>query len=230
MPAQPTVVLFDIDGTLLSSGGAGRRAIDRAFAQRFGRPDACAGFSLAGRTDRAIVRFGLHAIGQPEDDATIDAVLEDYLRLLVEEVAASTDCRLHPGVPEALQELERHAGLAVGLGTGNVERGARIKLGRVGIADRFGFGGFGCDHEDRGTLLSIGAARGAARLGLPVHACRIVVIGDTPRDVEAARAIGAVAIAVATGPFSVEDLAATGADHVVPDLLDPRTLDAIVGW
>jgi phosphoglycolate phosphatase len=99
----------------------------------------------------------------------------------------------------------------------------------VGIAERFGFGGFGCDHEDRGPLLGIGAARGAARLGVPLAACRIVVIGDTPRDVEAARFIGAISIAVATGPFTREELASSGADHVVADLLDPAMLEAILG-
>ncbi len=226
---MPTVVLFDIDGTLLTSGGAGRRAIDRAFGAQFGRTDACANLSLAGRTDRAIVRYALQAIGVVATAAAIEAVLDAYLGFLVQEVAVTADCRLHPGVAETLAALEDRPDFAIGLGTGNIEKGARIKLGQVGIADRFAFGGFGCDHEERGELLGIGAARGAARLGVERQACRVVVIGDTPRDVEAARHIGARSIAVATGPYTAEELAASGADHVFADLRDPRVLPAIVG-
>lgn len=226
---MPTVVLFDIDGTLLTSGGAGRRAIDRAFQTRFDRTDACASFSLAGRTDRAIVRQALQAIGEVANEATIEAVLEAYLDFLVQEVAVTADCRLHAGVVETLAFLEGCADVAIGLGTGNVEKGARIKLGRAGIANRFAFGGFGSDHEERGELLGIGAARGAARLGVKREDCRVVVIGDTPRDIEAARSIGARSIAVATGPFTLDELAGSNPDHAFADLSDPAVLAAIVG-
>src|SRR6185369_5705539 len=137
-----------------------------------------------------------------------DALLARYLEVLTEEVAREAAIRLHPGVLATLDALVDRTDTAVGLGTGNIRPGASLKLTRVGIFERFAFGGFGCDHEDRAELLRIGAARGAAMLDQPLGACRIVVIGDTPRDIAAGQAIGADVIAVATGSFSVADLAA----------------------
>lgn len=228
MSTTPTIILFDIDGTLLTSGGAGRRAIERAFGQTHGRTDACTDVAMAGMTDRAIVRQGLQAIGAEAAIEAIDAVLAMYLEVLAVEIAASMACRLHPGVIATLDSLVGRDGIAIGLGTGNVERGARIKLGRVGIADRFAFGGFGCDDEDRARLLAVGAARGAGQLGMALADCRIVVVGDTPRDVLAARAIGAVSVAVATGPYGMAELATAGADHVFRDLGTPGSLAALL--
>ena len=212
-----TVVLFDIDGTLILSGGAGRRAMERAFASRTGRADACAGISFAGMTDRAIVRAGLTAIGAAVDEAAIDDLIDAYLAHLHHEVRASPDYRVLDGVAEAV-ELATAIGCAVGLGTGNVRACAVVKLGRGGLAERFAFGGFGCDAEDRAALLRVGAERGAARLGASPDRCRVVVVGDTPKDVAAARAIGAECLAVATGAFAVDDLAAAGATWAVATL------------
>ena len=222
----PTILLFDIDGTLIDTGGAGRRALERAFAAAYGRADACAGFSFGGMTDRAILREGLGALGVPAEASAMEALIAAYLPILEEEMAAAR-CRLHAGVLGALDAACLRAGCAVGLGTGNVREGARIKLDRVGIFDRFSFGGFGCDHEDRAELLRVGATRGAATLDRPLAACRVVVIGDTPKDIAAAQAIGAVAVGVATGSFSVADLAARGARVAVRDLTDPAALAAM---
>src|SRR5262249_36756957 len=145
------------------------------------------------------------------------------------EVAATAGLGLHRGVLATLDAVRDWAGVAVGLGTGNIRAGARVKLRHVGIYDRFRFGGFGCDHEDRAELLGIGAARGARLLGAALRACRVIVIGDTPRDVDAARLIGAEAIGVATGRFSVADLRAAKATHAFEDLTAAGVLDALRG-
>ena len=225
---KATIVLYDIDGTLLTSGGAGRRAMEHAFAAHTGRRDACAHFSFAGMTDRAIARVGLCEIGWEATEAAIDALIAHYLACLEREVREARDYRLCEGIVASLDFLRGRSGYAIGLGTGNVEAGARIKLSRVGEAERFALGGFGSDAEDRAALLAVGAERGAKRLGTEVARCRVVVIGDTPKDIDAARAIGAVAIGVGTGPFTAEDLAAHGAHHAFRDLAQPGALQAIV--
>jgi phosphoglycolate phosphatase-like HAD superfamily hydrolase len=221
-----TVLLFDIDGTLVSTSGAGRRAIERTFARLYDRADACAKINFGGMTDRAIARSGLEAIGVDATDAAIDALLEDYLGGLEDELSRAT-CKVHEGVEEAIAVGER-AGFAVGLGTGNVERGARTKLRRVGLDQRFSFGGFGCDHELRHELLRRGAERGATLLGRSREDCRVVVIGDTPRDIAAAQAIGAESIAVATGGASLDVLVAANPTRAFASLAAPGALDALL--
>lgn len=224
---RPTVLLWDIDGTLITTGGAGRRAIERAFADVYGRPDAFAKVNFAGMTDRAIVRAGFAAIGRTCVDSEIDAVLELYVRVLEEEMRNGS-CALHRGIERALDETAQ-AGCAMGLGTGNIRRGARVKLSRVGIHERFSFGGFGCDHEDRAELIRIGATRGAEALGRPLPECRVVIIGDTPKDIAAAQAIGAESLAVATGSYTTAELAAAGATWAVADLASDGALDRLLG-
>ncbi|AUX45069.1 haloacid dehalogenase [Sorangium cellulosum] len=224
-----TVLLFDIDGTLLSTGGAGRRAMERAFERFAGRRDACEAFSFAGMTDRAIIRAGFEALGREVTEAAIDALLAIYVELLAEEMSGTGEARVHRGVLEALDAAARRSGCAIGLGTGNVRVGAQAKLTRVGIYDRFAFGGFGCDHERRDELLRIGAARGAATLGALPEACRVVVIGDTPKDIAAAQAIGAESIAVATGTYDTAALAACGPTHCFSDLGAKGVLEALLG-
>jgi phosphoglycolate phosphatase len=223
---SPTVLLFDIDGTLVSTSGAGRRSMERTFSNLYGK-NPCSGFSFAGMTDRAIVRTAMGLLDEACSDAEIDRVLEAYLPLLAEEVASSA-CHLHEGMAPALAAVAARPGFAVGLGTGNVRPGARIKLERVGVFDRFAFGGFGCDHEDRAELLRIGAERGAALLGVARADARVVVIGDTPKDVAAARAIGAESIAVGTGSFTAEALLACGATRAFDSLARPGALEALL--
>ncbi|WP_044235731.1 HAD family hydrolase [Chondromyces apiculatus] len=213
---RPTVLLFDIDGTLISSGGAGRRSFEKAVLRATDRRDAC-NFSFAGMTDRSIARTALTNAGYEVTEEKIAALIEGYLGFLAEELPSS-QCVVHTGIAEALDAVSGQEGVAVGLGTGNVHPGARLKLGRVGLFERFGFGGFGSDHEVRPELLRIGAARGAALLGAPMEACRVVIIGDTPKDVAGAKEIGAESIAVATGQYSVDELLACAPTWVFPDL------------
>lgn len=227
--AKPTVLLFDVDGTLVSTGGAGGRALRGALRAEGYRGEET--FSYAGMTDRAIVRRHLTEASIEATDATIDAVLDRYLTLLVDEVARTPAASyiVHEGMMEAIDEAQARGGFAIGLGTGNVERGARIKLDRVGASERFAFGGFGCDAEDRAELIAVGAARGAERLGVARDACRVVVIGDTPRDVAAALANGAECVAVATGGYDVDRLSAAGATHVFESLAMAGALAALLG-
>jgi phosphoglycolate phosphatase len=152
--------------------------------------------------------------------ALVDAILATYLDALADEVARASAFRVLPGVDAVLRRLARVDGVAVGLGTGNLRRGAQLKLARAALDARFAFGGFGCDHEDRAELLRIGAARGAATLGVGVDDCRIVVVGDTPLDVAAARAIGAECVAVGTSGVALDVLRAAGATHVFADLTE----------
>jgi phosphoglycolate phosphatase len=217
----PTVVLFDIDGTLLTCGGAGRRALMAAARRLWGRDDVF-DFSFGGRTDRSIAREAHRAAGVEPTPASIDALLEAYLRELEAAVAAWPGFRVLDGAAAVVDRARAVEGTAVGLGTGNLERGARIKLRRAGLDDRFAFGGFGCDDEDRARLLDAGARKGAAQLGRSRDAVRVLVIGDTPRDVEAARAIGAEVVAVTTGHYDAEVL--RGADEVVDRLPAPALL------
>lgn len=226
---RPTILLFDIDGTLITTGGAGHRAIDRAFSERFARPDAC-GFPFDGLTDRQIARRGLEAIEEATTEAAIDEVIALYLRLLSEELSLveRANYRLHDGMAEAIR-ASKARGHGVGLGTGNVVEGARIKLGGLGVFEEFSFGGFGSDAEDRVTLIRCGAQRGAAHVGAPLEHCRVVVIGDTPKDVAAAQGIGAESIGVGTGRYTKEALLGHGATYAFDSLAAPGALEALLG-
>ena len=227
---RPTILLFDIDGTLVTTGGVGRKALERAFERAHGRLDACSHFRMDGMTDRAIVRLGLKAVGRPASEADIDELLPIYLALLEEEVAGADSARyrVHPGMVRAIEAGHSH-GMAVGLGTGNVREGARVKLDRVDLYRHFGFGGFGCDHEERPLLIRRGAERGAEQLKVPLSECRVVVVGDTPKDVEAARELGASCVGVGTGNFTAAQLLEAGASAAFDNLDAPGALEAVLG-
>ena len=230
---MPTILLFDVDGTLVTTDGVGRRAIEKAFERRHGRRDVVS-FSFAGMTDKAIVRDGLQALGKrfasgAELQAEMDATLAFYLQVLEEEAATGAGIRVHDGIQRALDLAEARPDVALGLGTGNLRQGARIKLGHAGIYHRFTFGGFGDDSIDRPEILAAGARRGAVELGLPLPACRVVVVGDTPKDIDAARAIGAVCVAVATGTYSVAELEAHSPALACATLADPRADGVLFG-
>lgn len=225
----PTVLLFDIDGTLISTGGAGRKALELAYDALHQRADAISALRLGGMTDQAIVRLGLEAIGAVVSEAAVAAVLQKYLEFLALEVPKIEPHKylVHRGMREAIA-AGRKLGAAIGLGTGNVRDGARIKLQRVGLHEAFDFGGFGDDHELRPELIRRGAERGVERLGVPWARARVVVIGDTPHDVTAAHAIGATCVGVATGGFSVAQLEEAGADWAFEDLAAPGALAALL--
>jgi phosphoglycolate phosphatase len=227
---RPTVLLFDIDGTLVTTGGVGRRAIEKTFAVHFGRPDACSSFRFDGMTDRAIMRQGLLALEQPATAEAITELLAHYLRVLETEVAEAdmSRYRVHPGMREAIDAAHAR-GMAVGLGTGNIREGARVKLNRVSLFERFSFGGFGCDHEVRLELIRTGAQRGAELLKAPLTECRVVVIGDTPKDIAAAHGIGAECVGVGTGSFTAAQLLEHGANAAFADLSAPGALRAVLG-
>ena len=223
-----TVLLFDLDGTLVLTGGAGRRAMEQAIAAVCGSADGLRGMRFGGMTDHRIIRTALRSVGHADGSVEVEQVIEAYLQVLPGEVASSETYRVLPGVLELLQSVERTPGVAVGLGTGNVEDGAVVKLARGGLDRFFAFGGFGSDHEDRTEILRTGAKRGARHLGLAPDACRVVVIGDTPRDVRAAKALGVPCVAVGTGGHSVEELRSEGAAATFDDLRDAAVLNALL--
>ena len=227
-PMQSTILLFDIDGTLLSAGGAGRRAVVRIFGDHFARPEVFDDVRFHGMTDRAIIRAGLERLQLPADEGAIDALCAAYLTVLAAEIPRSEGFRVLPGVAALLEGLAGRPQLAVGLGTGNLREGARIKLDHAKLSHHFAFGGFGCDAEDRAALLRVGVARGARHLGVAPDACRVVVIGDTPKDVVAARAIGAESLAVATSGFTTAELTTAGATWVFADLAAGAVREALV--
>ncbi len=231
MSAPARILLFDVDGTLVHAGGAGRRAVGRALLLHMGRIDgSLAGLRLEGMTDRLIVREVLQALGRPFDDALCDRVLGDYVRFLREEIHGP-GYRVLPGVAELLSALAAR-GAPMGLCTGNVEEGARLKLARGGLDGFFGWGeeaicGFAADGEARERIVEAALRRASRRLGREVRPGEALVIGDTPRDVEAAHQVGVPVLAVATGRFSVEELRACGADRVLPSLEGEGVADLI---
>jgi phosphoglycolate phosphatase-like HAD superfamily hydrolase len=230
--SRPTVFLFDIDGTLISTGGAGRRAMAGAFMDVHGpRGAAAIDFSFAGMTDRAILRGGLEGVGVACDEESMDRVLDRYLARLGDEMQRTTTYQIHPGVTSVLAWLSTIDRTAIGLGTGNVKRGAYAKLVRGALDGSFAFGGFGCDAEDRAELLRIGARRGSAAVGAPLEECRVVVIGDTPKDVAAAQRVGAECIGVGTGGFEPQALVALGAHAAFATLAEEGVREALLsGW
>jgi phosphoglycolate phosphatase-like HAD superfamily hydrolase len=220
------LVLFDIDGTLVDSGGAGARALSRAMEELTGIRDGLQGIELAGKTDPQIVREGLQRWGLPWTDGLPAAVLNRYLVRLREEVARGGG-HVKPGVREILVRLGKAPGTHLGLLTGNVEEGARIKLEPFDLNSFFPLGAFGSDHEDRNRLIPVAARRFMERHQARIPHERCLVIGDTPRDVACARVHGSRCIAVATGSYSMARLEETGADLVTADLSDT---DRIAAW
>jgi phosphoglycolate phosphatase-like HAD superfamily hydrolase len=213
--------LFDIDGTLLLSGGAGSRALDRVFAARHGVARSTAGIDPSGKTDPMIIReMFVAALGRPPTAEEIDALLADYVPELVAELAASAQFRLMPAVVEALDFVAGQAGVISGIATGNVRVAAEAKLRRAGLDGRFAVGGYGCDDADRGRLVARAIERGEAHAGRRLPRAEIVVVGDTPLDVAAARANGVRVVAVATGSSDRATLVATGADAVLDTLAE----------
>ncbi|MGI8619187.1 MAG: HAD family hydrolase [Gemmatimonadaceae bacterium] len=203
------LVLFDIDGTLLSSEGAGMRAMRAALTELFGTMGDPA-YRYDGKTDKQIVRDLMRRHGHDDEyiDDRMDALLELYLEGLTREVKAGERIpRTLPGIPELLDELEGTEHVTLGLLTGNIEAGARVKLAAAGVDfSRFRVNAFGSDHEHRPELPGVAQRRAAGFLGRELEGDAIYVIGDTPADIRCGEAIGARAIGVATGHYSLEEL------------------------
>jgi phosphoglycolate phosphatase-like HAD superfamily hydrolase len=217
------VCLFDIDGTLISSGGAGQRALEMALASEFGIDRPIERLLLSGRTDRAIVRdlFALHAL-EPSP-ANWQQLRNGYLRHLPGCLADSSG-RILPGVAALLAHLRGREEVAVGLLTGNLRDGARLKLAHFGLDHYFAFGSFGDLHLDRDDVAREALALVQQRFNGSVVPGRIWVIGDTPMDVQCARCIGARVAAVTTGWHARDELAAAEPDLLMTDLSDPEPL------
>ncbi len=223
------LVLFDIDGTLLKTDGAGRRAMERALNTIFtasGDPH----YRYDGKTDRQIIREQMRHAGVA--DATISARLAEVLDLYVKHLAVelvrdAATSRLCGGVLPLLDAVEANAGIVMGLLTGNIEHGARQKLQAVGVEfARFRCNAFGSDHEDRPQLPAVAQRRANALLGRSIPGDQIVIIGDTPADIECGRGLGVRAIGVATGRYTVDDLRPHGPAAVFDSLEDT---DAVLG-
>jgi phosphoglycolate phosphatase-like HAD superfamily hydrolase len=216
---SPILLLFDIDGTLVHTLGAGVRAMNLAFARLHGRGDALESVPVAGRPDRAIVIDALQGIGVEPTDDRIRAVGHAYFEELPGELRklSGNGFGVLPGVSELLDWIDGRAHLVMGLLTGNFETGATIKLGHFDLWRRFRFGAFGDRHVSRRDLVPVAMAR-AREDGLDVPMSRVVVIGDTPLDIDCAHTHGALAVAVATGNYSAGDLARAGANLVLGSL------------
>ena len=218
MAQTPRILLFDIDGTLVTTGGAGAVAWRQAFEELHGIPADIGKFTDAGMTDPDVGAKTFEAvIGRTPTPLELAQVVQRRLEHLPEAVAESAGYKVLPGVPERLRELSR-AGHLLGLITGNGDGAAYIKLARGDLMRWFTFGAYASAGVDRAGIVGQAVARGEAMLGKDVPNTQIYVIGDTPRDIEAAHAVGCTAIAVATGHYDVEALREAGADHVVETL------------
>ena len=224
MASTTHIVLFDIDGTLLLSGGAGVRALDAAFFDFYGVRKATRDIIPHGMTDalicEALFQKHLNRSFTPEE---YEQLLASYVEYLSREVLQSTTFKLMPGIPGVLDRLSRIESVTLGLGTGNIEQGARIKLERAGLNAFFSLGGFGCDAAQRADLLEIGFQRGEAQAPGPGTETVRWVVGDTRLDVEAGRACGARTIAVATGGDAYDELAEAMPDYLFCDFADETT-------
>ncbi|MDP9348443.1 MAG: HAD family hydrolase [Gemmatimonadota bacterium] len=215
------LILFDIDGTLLSADGAGKRAFHAAIRDVFGPIDEPPAYTFAGRTDPQIARELLTAarFSPAQVDAGLPGVFRRYTAYLESEIRGVEVCPL-PGVLPLLERIEAAGEPTVlGLLTGNVREGAWIKLRAAGIdPGRFRVGAYGSDHHERPELPAVAVARAEALTRHRYTGKEIVIIGDTPRDVSCGAHLGVRTIAVATGVYSLEELCACGPDHLFPDL------------
>ena len=221
------LILFDIDGTLVR-GGPAKGAFELAMVETFGTVGDVANTSFAGKTDPQIARELLIGAGLAagEIERGFEALFTRYLGYL-EERLLELPMEVLPGVADLLDALEPHGDVGVGLLTGNIEGGARLKLDSARLWGRFRVGSYGSDHEERDELPAIALRRAHEHWGRVLPPAEAIVIGDTPRDVTCGQKGGARTLAVATGSYVAAELEATGADRVVPDL---SATDDVLSW
>lgn len=211
-------VLWDIDGTLLDTGGAGAAAWQRAFAELYGVEANIEEHTRSGMTDPEITEIIFaEVIGRQGSEEERAAVVAKYLEYMPEAVAASQGYEVKPGIAAILPRLAA-AGVVQGLVTGNVERAARIKLARGDLDKYFAFGGYGSDARDRVKVTEKAIERGGEAAGAPLELAATIAVGDTPRDVSAAHGAGIRVVGVATGAYSVAEQQAAGADWAIADV------------
>lgn len=229
MPKSKRLLLFDIDGTLIHSGGAGIHALQVAFKERFNIIDDLRDIEVAGMTDSGIVVNILNKHKIPASNENVSAFLDSYVHFLSRELPRRKG-KLLPGVLELLRSLKSRPHLVLALLTGNVSRGAQLKLEHYGVWHFFEFGAFADDHRDRNRLGPFARARAKERHGFEFSAAEIDVIGDTPRDIACGRALGARTIAVATGTWTCDQLAEYNPDFLIEDLSNVEKVIHTLGW
>ncbi|HVC71055.1 MAG TPA: HAD family hydrolase [Acidimicrobiales bacterium] len=218
--ARPVVVLFDVDETLVHTGGSGARSWRAAFQALYGIPADIGEHSSAGETDPQVARATFRGVlGRDPSDDELSRIYARYLLHLADDIVVSEQYRVLSGARDTLVRLGGE-GVTLGLVSGAMEGAARTKLMPGDLNRFFLFGAYGSDSTDRGALTSI-AVEKAARLHGGLSADQVFVVGDTPHDIEAGKVAGAVSVGVATGHYSVEELQAAQADHVLRSLADP---------
>lgn len=212
------LILFDIDGTLIDSGEAGTRSLNKAFEELFSIKSAFHGIGMAGKTDTQIMKEGLEKHGV-SIDGNLNGLINTYLSHLEREIHNDRK-HIKPGIYELLRELISLKNVGLGLLTGNLEHGARIKLGPFNLNKYFPSGAFGSDDEDRNRLLPVAKIRFEEICRSKIDFSNCIVIGDTPLDVYCSKPYNAMCIGVATGPYPIDALRQAGADYVFEDLSD----------
>jgi len=223
------LLLFDIDGTLIHSGGAGVYALKLTLAERFGIADDLDNIEIAGMTDSGIVVSILKKHRIPTTNENIAAFLDSYVHFLSLELPRRKG-KLLPGVLELLEKLKSRPHLVLALLTGNVSRGAQLKLEHYGVWHFFEFGAFADDHQDRNQLGSFAVARAKEKHGREFLPEETDVVGDTPRDIACGKAFGARTIAIATGTWSRADLAKHQPNFLFDDLSNVDEVIRTLGW
>ncbi len=223
--SSPTLVALDIDGTLIDLTGAGSRAINSALVEALDLSSDPPPITFAGRTDRAIIRDVFTTVrGAGPSEEELERFFDLYISHLPPEIAR-TPFHPTPFAAELLGMLRSNSVVRVGLATGNIKAASRLKLESAGLGWDFDFGAFGEETDDRAELVALAFKRGVASLTEPLGPKKysMIVVGDTPHDIEAARAVGATEVAVATGPYTLEELEELAPDLAIPDLKDVRS-------
>jgi len=223
------LILWDIDGTLVNTGSAGQHALVRATIEAFGGEGDLTGVEIAGRTDRAIACQIMEKYGKPATNENVDAFLDGYVALLPDELP-KRDGRVLSGIRELLEDLAEQSDKTLGLLTGNLEEGARLKLSYYDLWQFFQFGAFADDHHDRNQLGPRAVTRAIAHAGCDFHPEQVDVVGDTGHDIACGKAFGARPIAVATGSWSRERLAECEPDFLFDDLANVDEVKRKLGW